>query len=132
MVNEQAASNARPANRSVAEELGDAKGQVDRLAGVQSGVADRGVALVELVLRDVHHPTQAFGHVVAGELDVHAARPGADLACAAKKPWSSARMSSKRRVLCPPSATKVLPCIGSQTHTTGWPVVAHGLEQRGQ
>ena len=30
-------------------------------------------------------------------------------------------MSSKRRVLRPPSLAKVFPCIGSQAHTTGWP-----------
>src|SRR6266540_1227936 len=29
--------------------------------------------------------------------------------------------SSKRRVLCPDDPTKVLPCIGSQAHTTGCP-----------
>ena len=30
-------------------------------------------------------------------------------------------MSSKRRVLWPPSLVNVFPCMGSQTHTTGWP-----------
>ena len=37
------------------------------------------------------------------------------------KPAISARMSSKWRVLRPPAEVKVLPCIGSQAHTTGWP-----------
>src|SRR5215211_6280752 len=39
----------------------------------------------------------------------------------AKNPASSAMTSSKRRVLWPDGPTKVLPCIGSQAHTTGWP-----------
>ncbi len=40
---------------------------------------------------------------------------------AAKNPEISLSTSSKWRVLRPPSEVNVLPCIGSQTHTTGWP-----------
>ena len=39
----------------------------------------------------------------------------------AKKPEISARTWSKWRVLRPPGLVKVLPCMGSQAHTTGWP-----------
>ncbi|CAM5638447.1 hypothetical protein SGLAM104S_06665 [Streptomyces glaucescens] len=35
-----------------------------------------------------------------------------------KKPFTSSSTSSKRRVLCPEAASKVLPCIGSVTHAT--------------
>ena len=41
-------------------------------------------------------------------------------------------MSSKRRVFWPPSAVKVLPCIGSHIHTTGWPSSSTARRSAGQ
>ena len=38
-------------------------------------------------------------------------------------------MLSNRRVLMPPAVVSVLPCIGSQTHSTGPQPVAHRLDQ---
>ena len=97
---------------SGAEQLGDAEGQVERLAAVEPGVAGGGVALVELALDDVLDPTEALGDVVAGQLDVDAAGPGPLDRWVRKNPWSSPMMSSNRRVFWPPSAVNVLPCIG--------------------
>src|SRR5437879_6222569 len=58
------------------QELGDPEGQVEGLAGVEAGVAHALVAGVELVLEDLFGPPEALSDVVAGELEVHAARPG--------------------------------------------------------
>ena len=41
-------------------------------------------------------------------------------------------MASKLRVLRPPGLVYVLPCIGSQAHTTGWPASRDRREQRRQ
>src|SRR5579872_7145395 len=67
----------QPRTCSAPQELGHPERQVDGLAGVQSRVTGGGVAKVELVLQDVAEATQTFGDVVPGELDVHAAGPGA-------------------------------------------------------
>ena len=68
---------ASSASHQSAQELGDAEGEVERLPPVQPGVAGRRVAQRELLLEDVLRPAEALGDVVAGELDVDAARPGA-------------------------------------------------------
>ena len=52
---------------------------------VEPGVAGRRVALAELALDDVLDPAQAFGDVVAGQLDVHPAGPGSGLAVDARR-----------------------------------------------
>src|SRR5580704_6349046 len=46
--------------------------QIQRLAGVEPGVAGRGVADVEMVLHDLllARPAQALGDIVAGQLHV--------------------------------------------------------------
>ena len=117
---------------SVAEQLGDAEGEVERLAAVEAGVAHRLVAVVELGVEDLLGAAEALGDVVAGQLDVDAAGPGALGRWARKKPAISARTSSKWRVLRPLGAVKVLPCIGSHAHTTGWPASRDGPQQRRQ
>src|SRR5580704_2167806 len=62
---------------SASEELGHSESEVERLAAVQPRVTGRGVAHPEVALEDLFGPAETFGHVVAGELDVQAARPGA-------------------------------------------------------
>ena len=64
----------------VAVHLGDHERQVERLAAVQPRVAGRLVALVQVGLDDLVAAADALGHVVAGELDVDAARVGAERA----------------------------------------------------
>src|SRR5439155_13543147 len=63
-----------------AHQLGDAEREVERLACVQPRVAERHVARVELGLLHVLGAAEAFGHVLARELEVHAAGPRARLA----------------------------------------------------
>ena len=60
-----------------ANELGHAECQVEALAGVESRIAHRLVAMVEIFDREIVGATETFGHVVAGEFDVDAARPSA-------------------------------------------------------
>ena len=60
----------------VREEFRHAEGQVERLAGVQPGVARRRVAGIEVHLEDLLGSTEALGHVVPGQLDVQPAGPG--------------------------------------------------------
>src|ERR1700722_4707638 len=62
---------------SAAQELSDPEGQIEGLARVEPGVAGGGVADVEVTFEDLFGSAQTFGHVVAGELHVHTARPGA-------------------------------------------------------
>jgi acyl carrier protein len=61
----------------LAEQLGDPKGEVDTLSGVQPRVAHRLVAVVEVGVRQLIAAAETLGDVLAGELDVDAARPGA-------------------------------------------------------
>src|SRR5581483_472044 len=61
---------------SAPQQLGHAEGEVERLAGVQAGVAHRLVAGLQLVGEDFVGAAEALGHVVAGQLDVDPARPG--------------------------------------------------------
>ena len=70
---------AGPSCRIRPEQLRHAERQIDGLAGVEAGVAGRGVAHVQLVLEDVAETAQALGDVVTGELDVHTAGPRAGL-----------------------------------------------------
>src|SRR5579863_2593130 len=58
--------------------IGDEEGQVQGLAAVEPGVARRLVAVVQVAFRHVLTAADALGHVVAGELDVDAARVGAE------------------------------------------------------
>src|SRR5919202_1230126 len=59
------------------QHLRDQEGQLQRLAGVQPGVAGGLVPAVEVLVADVHGAAEALGDVLAGQLDVDAARPGA-------------------------------------------------------
>src|SRR5215212_8714452 len=68
-------SRVRTRPRSAAEELGDLEREVERLAGVEPRVATGLVALLQVGAQHLVAAPQAFGHVLAGELDVHTARP---------------------------------------------------------
>src|SRR5262249_22243617 len=59
------------------EQFRDQERQVDRLFGVQAGIADRVVAVVEVLVRDGARPADAFGDVLARHLQMHAAGMGA-------------------------------------------------------
>ena len=60
---------------SAFDELGDPEREVEGLAGVEARVAAGLVAVLELVALEIVAAAEAFGDVVAGQLDVHAARP---------------------------------------------------------
>src|SRR4051812_18206106 len=62
---------------STTQHLRDQEGQLQRLAGVQPRVARALVAAVEVLVADLHGAAEAFGDVLAGQLHVDAARPGA-------------------------------------------------------
>src|SRR5215218_5787893 len=51
--------------------------QLQRLPGVQAGVAGGLVPAVEVLVADLHRAAEALGDVLTGELDVDAAGPGA-------------------------------------------------------
>src|SRR5215218_4421197 len=62
---------------SPTQHLRDEEGELERLAGVQPGVAGRLVPAVEVLVADLHRAAEALGDVLTGELDVDATGPGA-------------------------------------------------------
>ena len=71
----RACSTVQP--RGAGDQLGDPERQVEALAGVQPGVAHRLVAVVEVGVGHGVGAAEALGDVLAGQLDVDAARPRA-------------------------------------------------------
>src|SRR3712207_1969391 len=67
----------RRSTTSATEHLGDQERQLQRLPGVQPRIAGRLVPAVEVLVADLHRAAEALGDVLAGELDVDAAGPGA-------------------------------------------------------
>src|SRR6266436_7619814 len=59
------------------EQFRDQESHVDRLFGIEPGIADRVVAVVEMLVRDGAGAADAFGHVLAGHFQMHAAGMGA-------------------------------------------------------
>ena len=114
------------------EELGDPEGEVEGLAGVEAGVAHRLVAVVEVGVEDLLGAAEALGDVVAGELDVDAARPGALGPVGGEEAGDLGQDVVEVAGLLAAGAVKVLPCIGSQAHTTGWPASRTAAQQRRQ
>src|ERR1700761_830166 len=55
------------------EQFRDQERHVDRLLGIQARVADRVVAVVEVLVGDGARAADAFGDVLAGHLQMHAA-----------------------------------------------------------
>src|SRR3954467_161863 len=55
------------------EQFGDQEGHVDRLFGVEAGIADRGIAVVEVLVADGARAADAFCDVLPGHLQMHTA-----------------------------------------------------------
>src|SRR5688572_11198295 len=68
-----------PGRVAGAQQLGGAEREVERLAAVEPRIAHRFVALRQVRVEDLVATAEAFGHVVAGELDVDAAGPRAGI-----------------------------------------------------
>src|SRR5262249_16318515 len=58
----------------VLEQLGEQESEVDRLLGVEARIAERVVAVVQILVRDGARAAGALGDVLAGQLEVHAVR----------------------------------------------------------
>src|SRR3954466_13462947 len=65
---------------STTQHLRHEEGELQRLTGVQPRVAGGLVPAVEVLVADLHRAAEALGDVLTGELDVDAARPGAQRA----------------------------------------------------
>src|SRR5699024_2649342 len=59
------------------DQLGEVEREVDALAAVEPGIADRLVPGIEVGVGQLVRPADALGDVGAGELDVDSARPRA-------------------------------------------------------
>src|SRR6266851_155054 len=59
------------------EQFGDQESHVDRLLGIETGIADRVIAVVEILIGDGARPADAFGDVLPGHFQVDAAGMGA-------------------------------------------------------
>src|SRR3954471_15522109 len=59
------------------QQFGDQESHVDGLFGVEAGIADRVIAVVEVLVGDGACAADAFGDVLAGHLEMHAAGMGA-------------------------------------------------------
>src|SRR6476660_552080 len=70
-------SERRSTRASATEHLRHQEGELERLPGVQPRIAGRLVPAVEVLVADLHGAAEALGDVLAGQLDVDAARPGA-------------------------------------------------------
>src|ERR1700682_2761518 len=58
------------------EQFRDQESHVDRLLGVETGIADRVIAIVEILIGDGARAADAFGYVLAGHLEMDAAGVG--------------------------------------------------------
>src|SRR6185436_11858776 len=52
------------------QQFGDQEGHVDRLFGVEAGIADRVIAIVEILVGDGSRAADAFGDVLPGHLQM--------------------------------------------------------------
>src|SRR6476620_699112 len=59
------------------EQFGDQESHVDRLLGIEAGIADRVIAVVEILIGDGARAADAFGDVLAGHFQMDAAGMGA-------------------------------------------------------
>src|SRR6202158_1217408 len=55
------------------EQFGDQESHVDRLLGIEAGIADRVIAIVEILIGDGARAADAFGDVLAGHFQMDAA-----------------------------------------------------------
>src|SRR3979411_3066683 len=58
------------------EQFRDQESHVDRLLGIEAGIADRVIAIVEILIGDGARAADAFGDVLAGHLEMDAAGVG--------------------------------------------------------
>src|SRR4030081_2363416 len=58
------------------EQFRDQESHVDRLLGIEAGIADRVIAIVEILIGDGARAADAFGYVLAGHLEMDAAGVG--------------------------------------------------------
>src|SRR6202035_3835785 len=65
--------------------LGDQRGELEALLVLQARVHGRAIGPLQVLDRQPARTPRALGHVVPGELDVHAAQIGAQLAVAAER-----------------------------------------------
>ena len=63
--------------RSCFKQFGDQERHVDRLLGIETGIAHRVIAVVEILVGDGARAADAFGDVLPGHLQMHAAGMGA-------------------------------------------------------
>src|SRR3954467_4668147 len=54
------------------EQFGDQESHIDRLFGVEAGIADRVIAVVEILVRNGGGAADAFGDVLPGHFQMHA------------------------------------------------------------
>ena len=104
--------------------------ELERLLVVESRVDLRAVGARKVALRRVR--ARRPMHSVTSSPVSSKCTPPRRLPCSRwmrKAVSSSATMLSKRRVLTPPAVVSVLPCIGSQTQSTGPPARAHRVDQ---
>src|SRR5260370_830950 len=59
------------------EQFRDQESHVDRLLGIEAGIADRVISIVEILIGDGARAADAFGHVLAGHFQMDAAGMGA-------------------------------------------------------
>src|SRR6185369_11576763 len=55
------------------QEFGDQEGHVDRLLGIEAGIAGRVIAIAQILMRDRAGAAETFGDVLPGHLQVNAA-----------------------------------------------------------
>ena len=80
--------------------FGDEEGQFERLRGVQTRVAGRVIAVRQILIRHRAHPAGAFGDILAGHLEMNAARVSCPRPCERRRIRAPrAAQSSKGRVL---------------------------------
>jgi len=61
----------RPGGALGFEQIGQQKGEIDRLLGIESRIADGVVAILEIGIGDHARATGALGHILAGHLQMH-------------------------------------------------------------
>ena len=80
---------------SCTHQLGNPKREIERLPRVQPRVAERLVAVVEFLFEDGFGASDALGHVLTSELEMHPPGQVPTSRCAAKKPCNSVMIASK-------------------------------------
>src|ERR1700761_5485733 len=59
------------------EQIGEQEGEVERLLGIEARIADRVIAVVQILVADGTRAAGAFGDVLSGHFQMHAAGNGA-------------------------------------------------------